>query len=517
MQSVRIFWWIITGLGLTLALLAGCSENKSYNPYGEGSIMGTVEPKDCGAKIVVMQPKPVDSTWVDKDGYYRIDGLTVGTYSVEANASGYAPYRSKEITVYSGGITTVPLMKLSPVPEHIIYTYPRDGDKKVSLAKYISISFKSSMEKESVESSFSIEPHLEGEFDWESNNSYFRFLPSYPLIPETTYTVTLTRGALTEEGDSLSFDYSFSFTTDELRVVSVPPKDGMKEVKLPGPPIELRFNSEMDRSATQSAISIDPPLECTYEWNPPSPSPQHGCAIKLIHYLPFRADTQYAIVIDESAKDANGFNLKKPDTINFSTEGVKIRYSHPPNGILNVPTYHTSINLKFNTWIDERSLEEAFSVYPVVNGVFHFYSDGITFQPGSPLRTNTKYTVSISQAVTDIYGTGLSEPYSFSFTTEPLKIHSTSPINGATLVDTTTSISIYFNTYMDKEKTENAFSITPSVEGSFKWYSFETLRFQPDGYLQANTTYTVKVDTTAQDIHGGKLPYPYQFSFSTRK
>lgn len=66
MKPGRNCWEVIAGLILVLALLAGCSENKTpYTPKEEGSIVGTVEPKDCGAKVVVVQPKPVDSTWVD--------------------------------------------------------------------------------------------------------------------------------------------------------------------------------------------------------------------------------------------------------------------------------------------------------------------------------------------------------------------------------------------------------------------------------------------------------------------
>ena len=516
MKSWKKRWVVIAGFICGVTFLTGCSENKSpYTPEEKGSIVGTVEPKDCQAKVVAMQAKPVDSTWVDKEGHYRFDNLTVGTYFVEASAPGYSIYTSKEVIVYNGGVTTVPLIRLSPVPDQISYTHPQDGDKKVRLANYISISFTNSMDREKVESSFSIEPHLEGEFDWQSNDRHFRFLPSSPLIPETTYKVTLTQGALTQEGNSLSFDYSFSFTTDELRISSSYPKDGMKEVKLPGPYIEIRFNSEMDQSTTQSAITIDPPLECTYAWSPASP--QSESTVQLIHYLPFRADTQHLIIIDQGAMDVNGFNLKKPDTISFSTETVKVKYSSPPNGVFNVSTLTTSISLFFNTWIDEKSLEDAFSIYPVVKGVFHFYVDGIRFQPGSPLQTNTEYTVSISQTASDIYGTKLSEPYSFFFTTQPLKVVSTFPVNGATLVDTTTSIHIHFNAYMDQEKTEDAFSISPSVDGDCEWYWFDELYFNPDGYLQANTTYTVTIDTTAQDIRGGKLPYPYQFSFSTRK
>lgn len=231
---------------MTLALLAGCSENKGpYNPKEKGSIVGTVEPKDCGAKIVVMQPKPVDSTWVDKEGYYRIDNLTVGTYFVQATAPGYAPYTSKELTVYSGGVTTVPLIKFSPIPEQINYISPQDGEEGVNLFHEIYISFKSSMKRESMESSFSIEPFIEGELNWGNKSRSFYFRPFLPLIPETTYTVTITRGAQTEEGDSLSFDYSFSFTTDQIGVNSTSPPRGAFNVNTRAY-IKLSFNTWMD-------------------------------------------------------------------------------------------------------------------------------------------------------------------------------------------------------------------------------------------------------------------------------
>jgi len=520
MQPIRIGGWIIASLGLSLTLLAGCSENKGTNPYERGSIVGTVEPKDCRAKAVVLQGKPVDSTWVDKDGYYRIDNLRVGTYNLQASASGYSMYTSKGITVYAGGVTTVPLIRLSALPEGISSTSPQDGEKDVNLANEISISFRNPMERKSVESSFSINPPLEGQFlwFWYSQNRSLHFRPFSPFIPETTYTVTLTRGAQTQGGDSLSFDYSFSFTTDRIRIVSTYPPDGRKDVEL-SYSISIRFNTEMDHSSTKNALSIDPPLSCVYDWG--SNFPYSGTTLYLGPETPLRADTEYTIVIGKGAKDVNGFGLREPDSIHFCTESIYLRRSFPPNGALDVDA-RTSIYFYFNAWMDEKSLAEAISFSPPIEGYFSSryqssWGSEIYFQPGSALATNTKYLVRISQAARDIYGTSLTEPDSFSFTTEPLRVTYTSPVNGATWVDTTTSIRIRFNTYMDQEKTEEAFSISPLTNGHFEWSALDRFYFYPATNLKPNTTYTVTVDTTAWDIHGGKLPYPYQFSFSTRK
>ncbi len=511
---------VIIGFIWILSLLVGCSENKSYNPYEEGSIVGTVEPKDCGAKVVALQGKPVDSTWVDKDGYYRIDNLTVGTCFVKAIASGYAPYTLKEITVYSGGVTTVPGIKLKTTETagEVQLTYPLSGEEEVDLINHIRISFRSPMSRQSVEASFSINPLLEGEFDWGHDSRGFTFWPSAPLIPETTYTVILTRGAQTQEGDSLSLDYSFSFTTDRIRIESTYPPDGRKDVELSNS-ISIRFNTEMDHSSTKNALSIDPPLSCTYDWG--SNFPYSGTSLYIGPDTPLRANTEYTIVIGKGAKDANGFGLKEPDSIHFSTESIYLRRSSPSNGALDVST-RAYIRFSFNAWMDEKNLDEAITFSPPIEGYFSSgyqssWGNDIYFNPGSPLATSTKYVVKISQAATDIYGTRLAEPDSFSFTTEPLRVISTSPANGATWVDTTTNIGIRFNTCVDQGKTESAFSISPLADGHFEWSSLDRFYFYPDGYLQADTTYTVTVDTTAQDINGGKLPYPYQFSFSTRK
>ncbi len=517
MDLSRNLWGYILILLWALTFLVGCSENKTTNPYGRGSIVGTVEPKGCGAKVVALQGKPVDSTWVDKEGYYRIDGLRVGTYFLRLSAPGYSSYTSKEVTVSDGAITTVPLITLSAMPAQITSTHPRDGDRRVPLANYISLSFLKAMDEGSVESSFSIDPPLEGEFVWQGGSRNFRYQPNFSLIPETTYTVTLTRGAQTEEGESLSFDYSFSFTTDRIRVESTHPTAGEKDVEL-WDHITIRFNSEMDHSSTKDALSIDPPLSCTYNWY--SDFPYSGSRLNIEPNTPLRADTEYTIVIGEGARDVNGFGFKGPDSVRFSTEGLYLRYSSPSNGATDVPT-KIYIRLSFNGWMEEESLYGALSFSPPVEGYFSSnyspWGSEIRFQPGSPLTTSTVYTVKVSQAARDIYGTKLAEPDSFSFTTEPLRISSTHPVNGATWVDTTASISILFNTSVDQEKAESAFSIDPPAEGHFEWNSLYEFYFHPEGYLRANTTYTVQVDTSAQDIGGMKLPYPYRFSFTTRK
>ena len=94
-------------------------------------------------------------------------------------------------------------------------------------------------------------------------------------------------------------------------------------------------------------------------------------------------------------------------------------------------------------------------------------------------------------------------------------MYHTDPANGATYVSTGACVRIEFNTNMNQSSVEGAFSIVPDASGSFQWYDYEEFAFCPDSSLQSLTTYSVTIDTTAQDLGGNHLPDPYTFSFQT--
>lgn len=79
-----------------------------------------------------------------------------------------------------------------------------------------------------------------------------------------------------------------------------------------------------------------------------------------------------------------------------------------------------------------------------------------------------------------------------------------------------TPIVLRFNWDMDTESVEKAFTITPAVEGSFKWEdSNYCMTFTPNDAYDVNTAYTVVLGNEAQ--HGGGVPMqqPFSFKFKT--
>ncbi len=95
------------------------------------------------------------------------------------------------------------------------------------------------------------------------------------------------------------------------------------------------------------------------------------------------------------------------------------------------------------------------------------------------------------------------------------EIESHIPESSATQIDPESTIEIKFNENMNHDSVENAFSISPSVIGHFRW-DLKTLIFQPESQLVIDTPYTVTIDTQAEDTAGNAIAGTYSWQFTTK-
>jgi hypothetical protein len=92
----------------------------------------------------------------------------------------------------------------------------------------------------------------------------------------------------------------------------------------------------------------------------------------------------------------------------------------------------------------------------------------------------------------------------------------TSYVPTATNATTSSMIQITFSKPMDRASVERAFSISGGLNGTFQWSSdSRSVTFLPSKTLQAGTTYTVVLGTTATDRAGNQMLNPLTFQFST--
>src|SRR3989449_3087734 len=96
----------------------------------------------------------------------------------------------------------------------------------------------------------------------------------------------------------------------------------------------------------------------------------------------------------------------------------------------------------------------------------------------------------------------------------PPSITDSRPVGANTNV--TPWIVITFSEPMNRASVEQAFSITPAIDGSFLWSSdFRTVSFVPTRELQSGATYAVVVDSSARDLAGNTMVQSKTFQFST--
>ncbi len=171
--------------------------------------------------------------------------------------------------------------------------------------------------------------------------------------------------------------------------------------------------------------------------------------------------------------------------------------------------------------MDTAMVRAALSVTPAMPGTISWSNNNtmLTYTPTVKLAFKTTYTVSLSLAAKtppalifvdngNVTSSSTTSGYSFSFMTEniPPFISLTQPKPNDTAFTVTKPVALRFTEVMDTAITRRAFSISPAVEGVFTWTNAgQNLFFTPSKPLPYSANFTVKIDSTAKSLYGGRL------------
>lgn len=277
-------------------------------------------------------------------------------------------------------------------------------------------------------------------------------------------------------------------------------------------PIQVQFNALMDHNSVENNFSLTPAVKGRFAW-------ELVAGNSKLSFYPddqYYSNYYYVINLATGAKTSYGKPIAFKFESYFKTEGVKIVSTIPENDASFISP-QTWIYVYFNSRMGHQSVEQSFALTPVTMGNFKWFdSRRVSFQPGSYLASNTLYSITIGSDATDIYGNSLQQEELFTFETEPLRITSSFPTNGATAVSRSTPITITFNTNVNQELAQRAFLLSPAISGwNFQWSDFTRFQYTGATKLQANTFYTVTIDSTCSDAWGNLLPSDYSFIFRT--
>jgi hypothetical protein len=310
------------------------------------------------------------------------------------------------------------------------------------------------MDRESVERAFSTSPTSEGVFVWgqytsspystvyltdaaadyraeqgatittySKVSSFTYVLAKKDCYSDTNYTITLTTEAKDTAGNHLRFPLSFTFRTVQsyttIYGIQSTPMFGDEEVSpINYSGIRITFPRRMEPSSTEAATTVTPDMNKIFLW------PEENVLL-IYPGGPFLADTTISVRIAATALDKDGIALGKDYNLWFRTAAFAVSSVSPQNAQLFVsPTQQ--ITITFNSYVKLTTAQSAIQISPAVAGSFSYsgtypyeYPQTIVFTPSSGMATNTKYTVTISTNVHDMYDTRLKQPYVFSFITRP--------------------------------------------------------------------------------------------------
>ncbi len=278
------------------------------------------------------------------------------------------------------------------------------------------------------------------------------------------------------------------------------------------------FSEAMKQSTAQSAFSASG-ASGTFRW--------FGNSMVFVPSTPFAADDTIRVSVSSAAEDPAGNGLAPAFNCWFLT-GTSSDSVRPTVAALS-PAAGSS-GVAPSATITMRPSEPVLQFIsgsvgltdslgnPVAGNTSWQDSVTVAFNPTSDLSSNMRYTVTVDTILRDRCW-NRNETASWQFTTEadliPPTVVTISPANGSVTASLKDSILVTFSEPMDTASARAAFSMSPSVAGSFSWSGLTVLKFKPSQILAVKRAYQVTINNTARDRNGLQMSAPFNSTFTT--
>lgn len=424
------------------------------------------------------------------------------------------------VLIFLGGVACVIILG------YFVFWYPKvievlpgEENLSASLDSDILIRFDKPVDRRSLEAS--LEPSIDGHWSFENPilGSHFfraiRFQPNRVLDPETHYTVKL-NGMSDLFSLGPKRDFETQFQTNSLPAIDRVAPSSVETLLSPNAPVEVHLSNPAPDFA-QYRFRLQPDIEVAITQSPDL------AVYTLTPAENWQQGTEYALTVERifAAQDRHTGHMLfqgEPDPMYQGNFAI----APPPNLETVSPTGNQvevtqSFRLTFTQAMDLSSITEHFSTEPDIEGEFTLSEDGkeLLFTPSEALAYATEYTVKVSRGAATADGGFLPEDSSYSFTTiGPVQLSYNSPNTDAQGIDPASSIRLTFNQAVQHASAEQAFRISPSVEGSFRWEE-NTMIFQPESRLAYGQSYSVDLAAGIEGEKGPASERTYHFAFTT--
>jgi uncharacterized protein (TIGR03437 family) len=360
------------------------------------------------------------------------------------------------------------------------------------------------------------------------------FTPTGRLAPNVPFTATITNGVTDLAGNAMAANYVWSFTTGATTDTTPPtvsftvPANSSTGVPV-GNALSVAFSKPMNpltiTTATfglkQGGTAVTGTV--TYAGVTATFTP----AVGLAPNVPFTATVTTGVTdLAGNAMVANYVWSFNSGATSDTTPPTVISTS-PASGAANITTSE-GLSVTFSKAMNPLTINTAtFSLKQgstPVAGAVAYVGVTATFVPASTLTPNAVFTATITNAVTDLAGNAMVNPYVWSFTTGATPdttapaVISTLPANGTGLVTTTANLVANFSEAMNPLTISTTTFLlrqgTTPIPGAVT-YAGTAATFRPGGLLAPNTQYTASITNAAADLAGNTVAGTYVWTFTT--
>ncbi|MDQ7065355.1 MAG: Ig-like domain-containing protein, partial [candidate division KSB1 bacterium] len=302
-----------------------------------GSISGIVRDAQTrkpinGARVILLPDslEYVTDTW--DNGLFAFHDLPPGHYQLFVEAPDYLN-GTAETTLDSNSIRHVDFNLVSAIPPKVMAIKPKHETAGVAPFAKVFVKFSQSMDAESVQQAFRLEPPVEGTLLSDRQRLVFTFESFHGMQPGQTYTVTIASTArnafglpLDGNGDGMGGDaYAFRFSVAPLdttvpMIIDIEPGRRVRNVDM-NRPIRVQFSRPMKPGSaiwSQNVRVTSNRGKVSYRLDWPKGADQRW--LTLIPNWPLQPDARVYITLRRSIKDANGAGLLEEVLWEYYTE-----------------------------------------------------------------------------------------------------------------------------------------------------------------------------------------------------
>ncbi len=477
----------------------------SFTVVGTAPVQGTITYEGTTATFTPTSPLNPGTTYTCT--------IKAGIKDKSGNA-----LQADYIWVFSTGNVLAPL---------VIQTSPANLETNVNINKTVTATFNMPMDPLSINlSTFTISLEgnkIQGVIFYSGVTASFD--PVVDLVPNSTYTCTISKSVKNPAGVTIPADYVWTFTTGTLTapmVISTDPANNDVDVEL-NKIVTATFSEPMDASTiNNNTFTLKQGInlvkgKITYLGSTATFTPDEA-------FLP---GALYTGTISKEVKNPAGTSLTADYIWYFTTKSntpPTIITTDPVNNAVSVSPDKT-IHATFNMAMDPNSINaNTFTLHQgttLVAGTISYSGVTAHFKPESNLIPGAIYTATITTGVKNTAGTPMANIYVWTFTVGneiiPYVI-STDPENNATGVLVNKTITATFSVPMDNS-TINSSTFTlyrgiTQVPGVVT-YSGTTASFKPTENLVQRAIYTATITTGAKNTAGTPMANNYVWSFTT--